>query len=262
MTDGAAAADGEAHEDRGGAELGSDRGEHGGGRHDGDRNGAEADAQALAHEEAEQDDRDAPALHDVDDGGADAARADDGPERAARADDGEDGAHGFGAARNHGVERFGEVLAQGEIRHEHGDQQHDVGVAEEGDDAAGGRGRVKEGVQDVGKENQHDGQEDDGDAERAAGVVGLGEGLLHKGGVGLLVREENGGLPAEELAVQHAADERGGQGDESRSQLLPSERPALLTLHFMPSRFWVRRMPFWQISLRLSAKLRTKKPAT
>ena len=29
-----------------------------------------------------------------------------------------------------------------------------------------------------------------------------------------LVREENGGLPAEELAVQHAADERGGQGDE------------------------------------------------
>ena len=45
-------------------------------------------------------------------------------------------------------------------------------------------------------------------------------------------------------------------------QLLPSERPALLTLHFMPSRFWVRRMPFWQISLRLSAKLRTKKPAT
>ena len=45
-------------------------------------------------------------------------------------------------------------------------------------------------------------------------MVGLGEGLLHKGGVGLLVREENGGLPAEELAVQHAADERGGQGDE------------------------------------------------
>ena len=48
----------------------------------------------------------------------------------------------------------------------------------------------------------------------------------------------------------------------SQSQLLPLERPALLTLHFMPSRFWVRRMPFWQISLRLSAKLRTKKPAT